>query len=99
MMQGGSCCRKGGAIKVEQNADEEKDEDASFLVIEIKKTIFNRCSEHGWRLCFNAAQNSKPLQAAHDRSENNNNADLSHETEQSSYSQFIYEVLNIRIII
>ena len=69
------------AIEVEWDADEEKDEETCFSVVEIKITIFNWYSEHGSRIYFNAAWNSKHLQVACDCSENNNNAELSNEIE------------------
>ena len=71
--------RKGGAVEVQWEANEEKGEDISYSIVEIKKTLFNCYKECGWRLHFDIPWNSLPLQAACKAKENEEDQESAHD--------------------
>ena len=71
--------RKGGAVQVQWDADAAKEEDISYSIVEIKKTLFNCCDEFSWRLCFDIPWNLIPLQAACKAKENNDKEESAHD--------------------
>ena len=64
--------KKGGAVEVKWDADASKNEDVSYSIVQIKKTLFNCYDEFGWRLFFDVPWNSIPLQMACKAKEKNN---------------------------
>ena len=76
--------RKGGAIEIEWCANEERGEEISYSIVEIKKVLFNSYAESGWRLCFlSVEQNKKLLQSKSDL-ENNDEEDNRSQDNHSS---------------
>ena len=57
------CHEKDGAVEAKVNDDANKDEDATYSVIVIKITKFNKYVEHGWRLHFDVEWNNKMIQS------------------------------------
>ena len=62
---------KGKAAEVQWHADDDKGEEISFYVVQIKKSVFNCYVEFGKRMFFDGAWNNLALQDALDDEENN----------------------------
>ena len=71
--------KKGGAVDVKWDTDASKNEDDSYSIVKIKKTLFNCYDEFGWRLFFDVPWNSIPLQMACKEKEKNNDTESTSE--------------------
>ena len=68
--------RKGGAVEFEWCSNEDKGEEVSYSIVEIKKKLFNSYVESGQRLCFLFMQwNNKLLQSKFDLENNDEEED------------------------
>ena len=73
--------RKGSAVEIKWHADEEKGEEVSYSVVEIKKTMFNCYADTGWRLFFNVRWNNKMLQSKYNIKNKNDDEERSQDNE------------------